>query len=89
MIKIYLLGALLVAVALGSWHYRSVLADNKDLKAVKKADTATINALDDNADTERKIGQTERNRRNEIRKAPKTDNGTLAPVLRRTLARGM
>lgn len=89
MVRFYILGAVLVAVALGAWHYRSVIADNKELQAVKKTDTATITALDNNAGTQREIEQTEKERTNAIRKTPQADNGSIAPILRRTLAGGM
>ncbi len=89
MIKVYIIGALVAVAILFTWHYRSTIEQNKDLKAVKEVDTATINALDNNATTQREIETTEKERRNEIRKAPATDNGSISPVLRRTLARGM
>lgn len=85
--RVYLITALigLFAVSVGFGYIRAMIAENKELKTALTAANASITALDQAAEKRAAINQTERNRINEIDHAPQSDDGPIAPVLRRTI----
>ena len=83
--RIYLGLGLIALVALGAWHYRHVVAENRELKTSLRTANSTVAALDKAAKDKAAIYETERARLDEIDNAPSADDGAVAPVLRRTL----
>jgi predicted membrane-bound spermidine synthase len=83
--RIYVGIALMALVALGAWHYRHVVAENARLKTELKMVNSMVVVLDQAATAKAAIHETERNRIDEIEDAPDSDDGPVAPVLRRTL----
>lgn len=83
--RIYLGLGLMALVALGAWHYRHVVAENSRLKTELQTANSTVVALDKAATAKAAIHETERTRLDEIDNAPGTDDGPIAPVLRRAI----
>lgn len=83
--RVYVAIAIFVIVGGGLWHYRHVVAENRELKTSLRTANSTITAMDNAAKAKAAIYETERTRLDEIDNAPSADDGAVAPVLRRTL----
>lgn len=85
MFRVYLIGALVIAVALGAWHYKSTIDENKRLAKEIKAANASITVLNETAAAQGQADESKGKQIDVIDKAPQADDGPIAPVLRRTL----
>lgn len=82
---------ILIIAAVGAiggmvWHYKATLVENERLETELKTANATVKALKSNAKKKAEIRKRERRRNDKIDQAPASDDGAIAPVLRRTLA---
>ena len=71
----------------GLWHYKHTLDQNALLKSRLTTANATVMALDEKVKRNNEIYERERNAVDEIESAPDSDDGPVAPVLRRTINR--
>ncbi len=71
----------------GIWHYKHTLDQNAALKIELNSSNATIRALDEKVKQNNEIYERERNAVDEIENAPDSDDGIVAPVLRRAIDR--
>jgi len=74
-------------ITLGIWHYKHTLDENARLNGELITANATVTALDETARQNNIIYERERINVDEIDSAPESDDGPVAPVLRRTINR--
>ncbi len=86
-IRFWIYLALIVASGLGAWHYKSTLDENKRLDGELKTANGTVAALDEAATRNETIRTNERNDLDELENTPDSDDGPIAPVLKRTIDR--
>ena len=84
--RVYLAVGLFAVCGAGLWHYGHVVRENRTLKTELSTANATVAALDAVAKAQAAIHEKERNQIDEIDNAPDSDDGPIAPVLRRALA---
>lgn len=85
MIRFYIGLAIVAAVLAGGLYMRGLIIENHKLKSELTTANATVKALDEAATKRAAIHEQERNRIDDIDNAPDSDDGPVAPVLRRTL----
>jgi len=83
--RIYAGIAVFVIITAGLLHYRHVVIENRELKTELRTANSTVAALDKAAKDKAAVHETERTRLDEIDNAPGTDDGPVAPVLRRAI----
>lgn len=85
MVRFYIGLAVVVAVLGAGLYMRGLILENHRLKADLKTANQTVKALDEAAKKRAAIYETERTRLDAIDEAPESDDGPVAPVLRRAI----
>jgi len=83
--KFYLALGACAVIALGLWHYKHTMDENARLARELGTANAAVYALDKAAEAHGRIFLEERNAIDEIDAAPASDDGPIAPVLRRAI----
>lgn len=86
-LRLALIGIVLAAVAFFVWDYTNTKAENKRLTNEIKTANTTIDQLGTKLDRENGITIQKDKLIKDIHNAPETDDGPVAPVLRRTIER--
>lgn len=84
-LKYIIIGAIALVIFYAGWNYKATLAALEKVKDALTTANATIGAQDEVLVRKDEIVENERKATDEIESAPQSDDGPVAPVLRRAI----